>query len=163
MTTSHTEPQDLLPRPATPGPSRRRAATRRARPTGPLGRAWRWFRAFRRSRPFWGGVWLTLGGWMILRLTLAPVQTAVTTGFNGIAGWLVGGGMILCGLIPWAAPSQRYTFGVIGTILAVVSLVTSNMGGFLLGMLFGVVGGTLMVAWGKKKPNRGRPVARTGR
>ncbi len=26
----------------------------------------RWFRAFRRTRPFWGGLWLIIGGWQVL-------------------------------------------------------------------------------------------------
>ena len=27
--------------------------------------AWVWFRAFRRTRPFWGGLWLIVGGWLV--------------------------------------------------------------------------------------------------
>lgn len=36
--------------------------------------AHRWFRAFRRTRPFWGGVWLVAGGWTVLRFSLSSVQ-----------------------------------------------------------------------------------------
>lgn len=116
------------------------------------GRAW--FRAFRRTRPFWGGVWLVAGGWTVLKFSLAPMQLVVSTGFDGIAGYLLGGGMILSGLVPLAAPQQRYTFGIIGAVLAVVSLVASNLGGFLLGMVLGVLGGSMMVGWGPKRPAR---------
>ncbi|MFJ3845074.1 DUF6114 domain-containing protein [Streptomyces albidoflavus] len=113
-----------------------------------------WFRAFRRTRPFWGGVWLVAGGWTVLKFSLAPMQLVVSTGFDGIAGYLLGGGMILSGLVPLAAPQQRYTFGIIGAVLAVVSLVASNLGGFLLGMALGVLGGSMMVGWGPKRPAR---------
>ncbi|MFJ9824043.1 DUF6114 domain-containing protein [Streptomyces sp. NPDC101160] len=116
--------------------------------------AHRWFRAFRRTRPFWGAVWLVLGGWTVLKFSLSSVQLIVSTGFGGVAGYLTGGGMILSGLVPLAAPRQRYTFGLIGALLAVVSLVVSNLGGFLAGMALGVLGGSMMVGWGPKRPRR---------
>ncbi|MEU6975211.1 DUF6114 domain-containing protein [Streptomyces sp. NPDC046371] len=114
--------------------------------------AHRWFRAFRRTRPFWGAVWLVAGGWTVLRFSLSSVQLIVSTGFGALAGYLTGGGMILCGLVPLVAPRQRYTFGLIGSVLAVVSLVVSNLGGFLLGMALGVLGGAMLVGWGPKRP-----------
>lgn len=123
--------------------------------------AYRWFRAFRRTRPFWGAVWMVAGGWTVLKFSLSSVQLVVSTGFGGVAGYLVGGGMILCGLIPLAAPRQRYTFGLIGCVLAVVSLVVSNLGGFLLGMALGVLGGSMTVGWGAKRP-RGAARAAAG-
>jgi hypothetical protein len=116
-----------------------------------------WFRAFRRTRPFWGACWLVLGGWTVLKFSLGAIHLVTVTGFNALAGYLVGGGMMLCGLIPLALPRQRYTFGLIGTVLAVVSLVLSNLGGFLVGMLLGVLGGAMTVGWG---PRRGAGGAR---
>lgn len=53
---------------------------------------------------------------------------------------------------PAGGPRQRYTFGLIGSVLAVVSLVVSNLGGFLLGMALGVLGGAMLVGWGPKRP-----------
>ncbi|MER7653944.1 DUF6114 domain-containing protein [Streptomyces albidoflavus] len=130
------------------------SGTRGARVRAGLRQGRAWFRAFRRTRPFWGGVWLVAGGWTVLKFSLAPMQLVVSTGFDGIAGYLLGGGMILSGLVPLAAPQQRYTFGIIGAVLAVVSLVASNLGGFLLGMVLGVLGGSMMVGWGPKRPAR---------
>lgn len=125
-------------------------------------RAWRrtagaraWFRAFRRTRPFWGGLWLLVGGWLILRLSMVSVQIVVSAGLAGFGGWLTGGGLIVCGLIAWAAPTQRYIAGIIAILLAVASLVLSNLGGMFFGMLFGILGGAMVLAWGPKKP---RPV-----
>ncbi|MFD5185302.1 DUF6114 domain-containing protein [Streptomyces sp. NPDC058372] len=80
---------------------------------------------------------MVAGGWTVLKFSLAPMQLIVSTGFDGIAGYLLGGGVVLSGLIPLAAPQQRYTFGIIGALLAVVSLVASNLGGFLVGMVLG--------------------------
>ncbi|GAA4657115.1 hypothetical protein GCM10023347_04380 [Streptomyces chumphonensis] len=137
------------------GPGVGPGARPRARATGHALRAlWGWFGAFRRTRPFWGCVWLVAGGWTVLKFSLSSLQLIVATGFGGVAGYLVGGGMILSGLVPLVLPSQRWTFGLIGAVLAVVSLVTSNLGGFVVGMALGVLGGSMMVGWGPKRPRR---------
>nr|WP_240963104.1 DUF6114 domain-containing protein [Antrihabitans stalactiti] len=129
-----------------------------------------WFKSFRRTRPFWGGLWLTLGGWLVLRLSMVSIQIVMSTGIVGFGGWLTGGGMIACGLLAWCLPSQRYVAGIIGLLLAVASLLVSNFGGLLLGMVFGMVGSSMVISWGPKKPlhlgrkikgallNDGRPV-----
>lgn len=118
------------------------------------------FRAFRRTRPFWGGLWLLIGGWLVLRLSMVSAHIAVTGGMTGAGGWLTGGGMILCGLAAWFAPSQRYVVGVAGVLLAISSLVVSNLGGFFVGMALGVLGGSMTLAWGPKKMARPSPAER---
>jgi hypothetical protein len=133
-------------------PSRALRTVRTARRGAALAR--RWLRAFRRSRPFWGAVWLVFGGWTVLKFSLGSVQFVVSHGFNGIAGWLIGGGMMLCGLIPVIAPGQRYTFGVIGAILSIAALIAANLGGFLVGTFCGVLGSAMIFGWGPKRPRR---------
>lgn len=126
--------------------------------------AWRWFRAFRRTRPFWGGLWMLFGGGIILNLATVSWSVVIVTGITGLGGWLCGGGLILCGLTAWAAPSQRYVTGITGLILAVLSLIASNLGGLFLGMLFGIIGGAMTLAWGPKRaPRRGARQFRMGR
>jgi hypothetical protein len=114
----------------------------------------RWFRAFRRTRPFWGGAWMMLGGWVILHYAMAPIQLLVTHGLTSMGGYLFGGGLMACGFIVWVAPKQRFTFGAIGALLAIGSLIGSNLGGFFVGMLIGVVGASMTLGWGDKKPRR---------
>lgn len=116
-----------------------------------VGSARRSFRAFRRTRPFWGGLWLLFGGWLVLRLSMVDTDIVVAGGMIGAGGWLTGGGMILCGLAAWAAPSQRYVVGIVGVLLAISSLVVSNLGGLFLGMACGILGGAMTLAWGPKK------------
>lgn len=124
--------------------------TRPALPHG-AGAALRTFRAFRRTRPFWGGLWLLVGGWLVLRLSMVSASLVVAGGLTGVGGWLTGGGMIACGLAAWGAPSQRYVIGVVGIALAVTSLVVSNLGGFGVGMALGMLGGAMTLAWGPKR------------
>ncbi|PPK64349.1 DUF6114 domain-containing protein [Actinokineospora auranticolor] len=114
--------------------------------------ALRWFTAFRRTRPFWGGLWMVLGGWAVMSLTFAPIAVVLTAGFAGISGYLLGGGLILFGLCAWFAPRGRHLVGFLGVLFAVASLVGSNLGGFLVGMLLGVLGGAMTFGWGPKRP-----------
>ena len=126
--------------------------------------AWRWFRAFRRTRPFWGAFWMIFGGAVILNLAMVSWSVIVVTGITGLGGWICGGGLILCGLTAWAAPSQRYVLGVTGLILAVLSLVASNLGGLFIGMFLGMLGGAMTLAWGPKKArHRGARQFRLGK
>jgi hypothetical protein len=116
--------------------------------------AWRWLRAFRRTRPFWGGLWMVVGGAIILNMSMVTWRVIVFSGITGLGGWICGGGLILCGLTVWAAPSQRYVTGVTGLILGVLSLIASNLGGMFLGMLFGILGAAMTLGWGPKRPPR---------
>ena len=56
------------------------------------------------------------------------------------------------GLFFWFAPAQRQIVGVLIVVLSVASLVTSDLGGFVLGMLFGIVGGAMGFAWTPVRP-----------
>lgn len=113
-----------------------------------------WFRDFRRTRPFWGSLWLGLSGWWILHYSLMGIQVAVSTSFLAAGSWVTGGGMIVCAVFGLLSPSQRTAVGFIGTVLAVASLVASNFGGLLVGMIGGIIGGTMMMAWGPKHSRR---------
>lgn len=122
---------------------------------GLVARAWRWFGDFRRTRPFWGSLWLMLGGWAIMSLTVAPIVVVLAAGASGVAGYLLGGGMIGLGLLAMFSPAQKGVAGVLGTAFAVAAFVASNLGGFLVGTLLGVLGGTMVFGWGPKRLRRG--------
>ena len=111
-----------------------------------------WFRGFRRTRPFWGGLWILVGGYFLLEMSMVPIQIIVSAGLTGLGGWLTGGGLILCGLMTWFVPNQKLFAGVIALLLAIVSIVISNLGGMFLGMFFGVIGASMTLGWGPAKP-----------
>lgn len=117
------------------------------------------FAAFRRTRPFWAGVWLLASGAWILHWSHAPLKVSLSAGFAGMGGLLTGGGLLLCGLAAWLAPTQRLLVGLIAMALAVFSLVASNLGGFFLGMFAGLVGASLLLGWGVKPGRRTRASA----
>ncbi|MFD4985384.1 DUF6114 domain-containing protein [Streptomyces sp. NPDC058374] len=122
-----------------------------ARTGAALRRGRAWFRAFRRTRPFWGGVWMVAGGWTVLKFSLAPMQLIVSTGFDGIAGYLLGGGVVLSGL----TRSPRRSSGTRSASSARSS--RSSRWSPPPGRVprrdgAGVLGGSMMVGWGPSAP-----------
>jgi hypothetical protein len=122
--------------------------TRSAR--GVIVRDWR---RWRRSRPFWGGLLLVLAGAEILLIPLASllihggVKLVIYIGIGGVFGILIGALLITAGLLLWISPAHKTFYAVAGLVLGILSFPASNLGGFFLGMLLGIIGGGLAFAW----------------
>jgi hypothetical protein len=116
------------------------------------------FRAWRRTRPFWGGLWTILGGLIILYLPATAYKFVIASGTSVWLGILVGVLIVVFGLFLWFAPSERHLMGVMIEIAALVSFVTSDLGGFLVGMLLAIIGGALGFSWVPLQSKVDKPV-----
>ncbi|WP_206436490.1 DUF6114 domain-containing protein [Streptomyces sp. W1SF4] len=112
-------------------------------PPGPRAR----LRAWRRTRPFWGGLLLVLGGAELLLVPLSPLTVLVSLGLGGIAAIGIGAALIVAGLFLWFLPQARAYVSVHALLLSVLSFVATNLGGFLVGMLLGIAGSALGFGW----------------
>lgn len=133
------------------GPNRRMPGTH----------AVRWFRAFRRTRPFWGGLWLAIGGLVVVKCNSYPLGLAMTGGFNRSAGYILGGAMLLFAGVALVSPLYARLVGVLGVLAAMAAFIGSNFGGFLVGSVLGILGGSMIWGWGELVPPRA-PGARRG-
>ncbi|MFJ4091938.1 DUF6114 domain-containing protein [Kitasatospora sp. NPDC089913] len=131
------------------------SATAEARPEhrNLVGAFWRGFRDFRRSRPFWGGLLAMIAGVPILyfpyaHLSLGGVTIAMST-TAGAGSLIIGVLLIILGLTAWFQPAVRIFAGVATTLLTLVSIPVSNLAGFGMALLPGLIGGGLMMAWAK--------------
>jgi Family of unknown function (DUF6114) len=115
---------------------------------GGLRRGWRAFRAWRRSRPFWGALQIMIGGTEIFLTGLSPLKVIVHLGLEGLAGQAIPILMIVCGALLLISPDQRLFYGVIAFLASAGSWITSNLGGFIIGMVFGLIGASMAIAWG---------------
>jgi hypothetical protein len=106
-----------------------------------------WFRHFRRTRPFWGGLLVLIAGVEIGTLPLGPTDDLIKAGPNTGIGLACAGALLLMGVLILALPSQRVVAGLVAVGVSLASFVLSNLGGFAVGMLLGVVGGSLAVGW----------------
>ncbi|MFJ1752421.1 DUF6114 domain-containing protein [Kitasatospora sp. NPDC088134] len=130
------------------------SATVEAWPEGqasPVSRARGGFRAWRRSRPFWGGLLAMIAGLPILyfpyaHLSLGGLTLAMST-TAGAGSMIIGIMMIVLGLTAWFQPVVRIFCGVATTILALISIPVSNLGGFGMGLVPGLLAGGLLVSW----------------
>ncbi|HEV2638412.1 MAG TPA: DUF6114 domain-containing protein [Actinocrinis sp.] len=112
-----------------------------------LNRARLSFRAWRRGRPFWGGLSVILGGLEIIWIPYSPIGVVVHEGIAGVGGMFIGALMIMFGLSAVSAPAYRVFAGIASVLLSLVALPATNLGGFLIGTLCGLFGGSFAVAW----------------
>jgi hypothetical protein len=111
------------------------------------GGARRAFRHWRRTRPFWGGLLVTLGGGEMLLLYRASIKVSMHMGLYGIAGYAVPVMLVVLGLLLIFDPQHRLFYSVLSLLFAVASWMTSNLGGFLLGMILAMTGASLAFGW----------------
>ncbi|MBO0838346.1 MAG: hypothetical protein J2P28_22900, partial [Actinobacteria bacterium] len=105
------------------------------------------FRLWRRSRPFWGGTWCLLGGLLIAFGPATAIRFVLVSGTIVSVGILVGVVVLLMGLFLWFLPQNRHIAGVLAIAFSLASFVTSNLGGFIVGMVLGILGGAMGFAW----------------
>lgn len=115
---------------------------------GAVRRGRRAFRAWRKSRPFWGAVLILLGGSEIFLTGLSPLKVVVHLGLEGLAGQAIPILMIVCGALLLISPDQRLFYAVIAFLASAGSWITSNLGGFVFGLLLGLIGSSMAIAWG---------------
>ncbi|MDH6133118.1 hypothetical protein P3T37_002512 [Kitasatospora sp. MAA4] len=113
------------------------------------------FRAWRRTRPFWGGLLAVIGGLPILyfpyaHLTLGGLTVAMST-TAGAGSMIIGLLMMVLGISAWFQPLVRVFCGVGVTILALISIPVSNLGGFGMGLILGLLAGGLLCSWAPLK------------
>ncbi|MFE7115358.1 DUF6114 domain-containing protein [Streptomyces sp. NPDC057654] len=138
------------------------SADTRPRLIDTLGRMRRSFRGWRGQRPFWAGLLTLLAGVPIMyvpyqNLTLGSLTVRLAT-TAGAGSLIIGILLIVLGLTMWFQPASRVFAGVAAILLALVSLVVSNFGAFLIGFLLGLIGGALGVSWAPGiKPARKSP------
>lgn len=106
------------------------------------------FRHYRRTRPFWGAIILGFGGYFIAQPLLGgSMAFYAAVGVRGMVPVLLGGAMVVAAAVCLLLPAQRHFPSIIATMLAVASLPLANLGGWIIGMVLGIVGAGLCFAW----------------
>ncbi|WP_239135311.1 DUF6114 domain-containing protein [Streptomyces sp. SID12488] len=105
------------------------------------------FRTWRAHRPFLGGLLLTLGGVEILITMKVSLKIVVHLGMQGLAGFMLPALMVVCGLLILFNPAQRLFYSIVGIMLTLGTWVTSNLGGFFVGLALGAVGSCMAFGW----------------
>lgn len=110
-------------------------------------KAWQAFSRFRKTRPFWGAIILAWGGWFVMKPALGSFVTMTSLGSGGAVVYILGGGMMAAALVSLFVPAQRHFPALMAAIFSVASLPMANLGGWLIGMVLGILGSGLVFAW----------------
>ncbi|WP_371668515.1 DUF6114 domain-containing protein [Streptomyces sp. NBC_00289] len=115
------------------------------------------FRRWRAGRPFWGGLLLTLGGAEILLTEKASLDVILHSSARTLSGYLLPTLMVLLGLLILFNPTQRLFYSITAILLSLGTWLTSNLGGFFVGIILGAVGSCLAFGWlPDQEPRRDR-------
>ncbi|WP_255259768.1 DUF6114 domain-containing protein [Lentibacillus sp. CBA3610] len=123
------------------------------------------FKKWRNKRPFWGATLTLLASLLILYIPLHLYAIAFIPGSFVFIGFIFGGLTLIIGILGYIYPQFSTVFGVITIFLSVLS-VMGALGGFIVGTIMGIIGGSLLIGWekeevtldhdkrSKKKPNK---------
>jgi len=140
----------------------RSAAARCRHDRGAGGGRWRrWYR----SQPLAAVILTAAAGLVILFLPGGRLTVLLLPGLAGTSGFLFGCALCALAAFLWFAPGHREFTGVAVILVSLTSLVTTNIGGFLVGTLLGVLGGSLGFAWhgtDDRPPSEAEPATRRG-
>lgn len=108
---------------------------------------WARITRWHRSCPCTGGLLVTAGGVELVGVVLTAPGFLALAGASAVASWLLGALLIVAGLTVLFDPRLRYFAGTTAIVCGLLSLALSNLGGYLLGCLLAVLGGSLTLAW----------------
>jgi hypothetical protein len=125
-------------------------------PAGQFSRRWAQFRVWRGTRPFWAGLFVMLAGLPIAYFPYAHLQvghlTLAMATTAGAGSLIIGVLLVVLGFSLWFQKHVRTFAGIAAILLGLVSIPVSNLGGFVIGFLFALVGGAMAVAWVPGEP-----------
>jgi hypothetical protein len=104
------------------------------------------FKGWRKARPFWGSMIIVVSGLMILWVPLNLYLSTFLPGSIAIIGLLFGGMITLIGILSLFFPAFSKILGIFTIFLSILSVIGA-LGGFLIGTVFGIIGGALLMAW----------------
>jgi hypothetical protein len=115
--------------------------------TAPTERYRRPFRRWRRGRPFYAGLSIAFAGIDIWYWPHSSVGKMLSMGLPGISSLFIAIFLLVFAVTVWFFPTYRVFSGIAAIMLALLSLVATNLGGFFIGFLCGMLGGAFAIAW----------------
>ncbi|MFG1920405.1 DUF6114 domain-containing protein [Cryptosporangium sp. NPDC048952] len=109
------------------------------------------YREWRHGRPFWGCALTLVFAVELYAATAAPMGLVVLQGVTVLGTIVVSAVLVVLAAATLAQPLLRTISGPVVVLLALVALLVSNFGGFLIGTLIGLVGGGMIFAWSPTK------------
>jgi hypothetical protein len=111
----------------------------------------RGFRTWRDERPFWAGVFTFAASLPIIyfpyaHLKFGAIPLALSTS-AGAGSLIIGVLLVALAISLWFHRQARVFAGITVILLALISFPVANFGGLLIGLISGLIGGSLACAW----------------
>jgi hypothetical protein len=111
----------------------------------------RGFRTWRDERPFWAGLFTFAAGLPIIyfpyaHLNFGAIPLALSTS-AGAGSLIIGVLLVVLGISLWFHQQVRVFAGITVILLALISFPVANFGGLFIGLISGLIGGSLACAW----------------
>jgi hypothetical protein len=104
------------------------------------------FKNWRARRPFWGAALCILSGLIILWVPAKLYEVAAAPGSILFVGFFLGGLTLLMGILSYIMQRLTTLLGILAIFASVLSIMGA-LGGFLIGTILGIIGGSLLIAW----------------
>jgi len=104
------------------------------------------FKSWRARRPFWGATLCILSGLIILWVPAKLYEVAAAPGSILFVGFFLGGLTLLMGVLSYIMPRLSTLLGILAIFASVLSIMGA-LGGFLIGTILGIIGGSMLIAW----------------
>lgn len=99
------------------------------------------------QRPILGSLTVVVAGGVIAIVPIQFGNLLALVGFqNTTVGLFIGGGIVLCGIAAFLWPSFSRELGIVTLALSVLSLFGA-LGGLVVGLVLGIIGGNMLMAW----------------
>lgn len=104
------------------------------------------FKNWRAKRPFWGALLCIISGLIILYVPAQLYEVAAAPGSMIVVGLLLGGLTLLMGVLSFTMPKLSTLLGILAILSSSLSIMGA-LGGFLIGTILGIIGGSICIAW----------------
>ncbi|WP_037687485.1 DUF6114 domain-containing protein [Streptomyces aureocirculatus] len=104
-------------------------------------------RLTKRPRPTAAGVVVALAAVELGAFPLGRPSMLGLQGFSGTSAVLLAAALLGCAVHLWTRPASAAWSGATAIFLGLLSYPLANLGGFLIGMLLALLGGSLALAW----------------
>jgi hypothetical protein len=99
------------------------------------------------QRPWLAALLTILGGLAIAAIPNSDFSVVVLPGLAGLSGLFLGTLIVACGLFLLFSPQIHGLIGLATVMLSLIAFITTNLGGLIIGMVLGIVGGSMGFAW----------------
>ncbi len=101
---------------------------------------------------FIGAIFILIGGILMAAVGALVAELFPVVGALLALGLVIGIIVLISAVMLYVNPEHKVAWGVITIVFSIISFFFNILGGFIVGMILGIVGGALGIAWKPSPP-----------